>query len=77
MVLIFRLGAFIVFSCNIFIYFISPNRVSEITQTHTHTHNSHVQIYKYIRTYTNDIHTYDRLRRGNWTAWHGRHYFIH
>jgi len=40
-----------------YIYFISPNRSSEKTQTHTHI-DSHIQIYKYIRTQTNNIYTH-------------------
>jgi len=29
-----------------------------VAKTPTHTYTSHVQIYKYIRTYTNNIHTH-------------------
>jgi len=40
--------------------------------THTLTHTKYTNIY----VHRNNIHTYDRLRGGNWTAWHGRHHFI-
>jgi len=49
------------------------------TDTYIHTHNSHIQIQIYTYIHKWYIHTYDRLRRGNWTAWMTwqTHYFIH
>jgi len=50
--------------CHHYIHFISPNRSSEKTQTHT---SYTVQIYKYIHAHTNNIYTQttDHLRGGS------------
>jgi len=61
-----------------YIHFISPDRGSKNTQTHTYTIHSHIQIYKYILKHTNNIYTHTAVYVEAIELHDIRtHYFIH